>query len=252
MPDQPFLRPADGDVRGSGRRARGHEDDLRPAAASVHAGSAGSLPVHPRPARPAQGNPRQSARPVVGAGRLPVPPAMPARARPMRRRSRPTCPRWTETSCAACAARTGASADDRSAPGRAPDQALQDRRGAVPADPARGGRRQLRHQRARDRGAGRGERQRQVHHRAHAGQDLPAHLRGDLLRGQAALADPLAPRPATLQRPGADGVPGPVRLDQPGVPGPARRAAQPEAAPPGAVRGAAARPKRPGCSRWSG
>ena len=43
---------------GPGRRARRHQDDLRPAAAPVHAGPAGSLPVHPRPARPAQGDPR--------------------------------------------------------------------------------------------------------------------------------------------------------------------------------------------------
>ncbi len=76
--------------------------------------------------------------------------------------------------------------------------------------------------------------------------------RADLLRGQAAVRDPLPARPAALQRPGADGVPGSVRLDQPGVPGPARRSAQPQAAPSRAVRRSSAWTRRPGCSRWSG
>ena len=48
------------------------------------------------------------------AGRLPVPPALPARGRQVRRgRARPV-PAGRRRSCAACAARTGASADDRS------------------------------------------------------------------------------------------------------------------------------------------
>ena len=66
---------------------------------------------------------------------------------------------------------------DEPAEDRAADQALQDRRRAVAADPARGRRRQPRHRRAGDRRAGRRERQRQDHHRPAAGPDLQAHQR---------------------------------------------------------------------------
>ena len=55
-------------------------------------------------------------------------------------------------------------------------------------------------------------------------------------QGQPLSAIRSAPGRAPLPGRGADGVPGPVRLDQPGVPGVARRAALPQAAPARAVR----------------
>ena len=57
--------------------------DLRPAAAPLHAGPAGGLPVHPRPARPAQGDPGQPARPRPASWRLPVPSAVPRGGGPL-------------------------------------------------------------------------------------------------------------------------------------------------------------------------
>ena len=53
-----------------------------------------------------------------------------------------------------------------------------------------------------------------------AGPDLQADLGRDVLRGQAAVVDDLAADRLRYSGLSADGVPGPVQLDQPGVPGP--------------------------------
>ena len=71
-------------------------------------------------------------------------------------------------------------------------------------------------------------------------------------RREAAVGAAVPARRAALQRPGPDGVPGPVQLAQPGVPGLARRAARAQAAPALSCRPPSGGPRRPGSSTWSG
>ena len=82
---QPLLRPADGDVRGPGGRARRHPAGVRRAAAPLYPRPARGVPLDPRPPGPAQGHPRQPARPVRHPDRVPVPSALPGGLRAVRR-----------------------------------------------------------------------------------------------------------------------------------------------------------------------
>ena len=70
--------------------------------------------------------------------------------------------------------------------------------------------------------------------------------------GKPLSVDDLAGRAAALQRPGADGVPGPVRLDQPGVPGPATACCAASSCTARRCPRRSGSRKRPGSSRSSG
>ena len=86
--DRRDVRPRGRDVRRQDRRERADRDRLRRAAAPVHAAPARRVPAGRRRARAAAGDPGLAARPGRSAARLPLPPALPPRARGLRRTAR--------------------------------------------------------------------------------------------------------------------------------------------------------------------
>ena len=97
----PLLRPAARDVRGAGGRAGADAAAVRQAAAPVHAGPAGGVPVDPRREGAPARDPGLAAGPAAPTGRLPLRAALPACLRAAATTSSRACSRSTASSSAA-------------------------------------------------------------------------------------------------------------------------------------------------------
>ena len=205
------------------------ERSPRRGAAPVHASACSVVPVADRPARADDRDPRRAARPRDPAGRLPLPPALPA----LQRRTQPRSTRCRRPS-ARCCARSRPGTASPAISWRAHDDDAIDARGARPDEAlpvggdglsagAQRARRRRRLVRAAARARSRRSSARAAAARARSHACSPASTSRPRARCSSTAAT--SPRRASrARRPalplaGADDLPGPVRLAEPGEDG---------------------------------